>query len=116
MSILLLSNDARLRKAVKSALAPRKVTARKVTTDTVPQRADAVVTISAISSAVGFLSMRLGTAYIYVLPEAVDALVSFVDDRDAAGESVVLAGGDVSKLDSLVKASVSGAGEQEVIL
>lgn len=110
--IVLLSNTQALRKAVRDALAPEKVTAKRVTPKQAAElRADAVVTTSDISSSVARLAMRVGTAFIFVLPEAAKALNEFCADRP----SVVLAGHDLGRIDSLVNAEARG-GEQTVIL
>ena len=116
--ILLLSNSTAIRKQVKDALAPRRVTARKVTVKTMPGRADAVVTKAAISSRIAFLSMSMGTGYVFVLPESVAALGEFVDTRpprEGGTDSIVLVGGDVAGLDPLA-ADKQASTDQEVIL
>jgi hypothetical protein len=110
--IILLSNSAALRKAVKDALAPTKVTARKITPKQAARaKADAVVTTTALTSQVSWLAMRLMTPLIFVLPEAAAALNDYVASRPDA----VLAGNDLQKIDSLVRAETK-AGEQEVLL
>lgn len=111
--VTLLSNAAPLRKAVKDALAPRSVTARRVTPKEagVLGHADAVVTTTDLNASVERLAMRVGTGFIFVLPEAAEALAGFVDNR----EDVVLVGHDLGKIDSLVRAEMT-AGEQTVIL
>lgn len=110
--IVLLSNAVALRKTVKDALAPRKVTARRVTPKQAARAtADAVVTTTALTSQVSWLAMRLDTPWIFVLPEATEALNDFVAERPDA----VLAGNDLQKIDALVRAE-SKAGAQETLL
>lgn len=111
--ITLLSNTQALRKTVKEALAPTKVRARKITAKQAGKglEADAVVTTTSINSQVAKTAMRLGTALIFVLPEATDALVEFV----ARNPEATLAGNDIGRIDSLVRADMK-AGEQEVLL
>ncbi|MEU7814058.1 hypothetical protein [Pseudonocardia sp. NPDC049154] len=110
--ITLLSNTQALRKVVKDALAPTKVRARRVTARQAGRiEADAVVTTTSITSSVAKLAMRVGTGLIFVLPEAVESLTLYVAEHPDA----VLAGNDIGKIDSLVRAEQRG-GEQEVLL
>lgn len=110
--IVLLSNSAALRNAVRDALAPLPVTARRVTPKQAAHvKADVVVTTTGLTSQVSWLSMRLGCPLVFVLPEAGKALTDYC----AARSSVTLAGNDLQKIDSLVRAEVKG-GEQEILL
>jgi hypothetical protein len=112
--VVLLSNSPGLRKAVRNALAPLKVTAQRVTpteAGRVGLKADAIATTTALTSQVAWLSMRLGCPLVFVLPEAAQALTDFV----AKNPGAVLAGNDLARADSLFRAETAG-GEQEVIL
>lgn len=112
MKIILLSNSAALRKAVRDALAPAQVTGRRVTPEQAARiTADAIVTTTALTSSVSWLSLRLGCGLIFVLPEAAVALNEFCATRP----TVYLAGNDLQKIDALVRAEIKG-GEQEVLL
>lgn len=119
MSVLLLSNDARLRKTVKAALGTIKVTARKVTPQTQPVRADAVVSTVALNSTVERLASRVGCGGVYILPEADAALARFVAIRGSKGcgprGQVVLVGHDVAS-EGRVFAASSSAKQLEVEL
>lgn len=119
--MVLLSNDPRIRKSVKEALAPLEVVARKVTVDTLPTRKDRVagiVTVSAINSEVSFMTMRLDSPLIFVLPEAVAALGKFVSNYHSPqeGGDLILAGADLARLSTLLRAEMNTTAEQEVLL
>ena len=115
--ILLWSNSPGVRKATKDGLAPLKVRARGCGPRNVPAKAHAVVTTGALNSSVERLAARLGTCWIFVLPEAIAALADFVESSPAAqGEAVVLAGNDIASIDRLAKADMNIDKQQEVLL
>lgn len=115
--VRLVSNSPTVRKAVKEGIAPLKATARGCGPRNVPHRADAVVTTSALNSSVERLAARLGTCWIFVLPEALAALQDFIESSPAAqGERRLLVGADVASLDRLAKADMDVNRQQEVLL
>lgn len=116
--VLLWSNSPTVRKATKDGLAPVKARARGCGPRNAPRTAQAVVTTGALNPSVERLAARLGTCWIFVLPEAVAALGDFVEALSAAQDSstVVLAGADLASLDRLAKADMNIDKQQEVLL
>lgn len=114
----LVSNSPGLRRAVKDALAPDKVTARGCGPRNIPTKADAVVTTGALSPAVERLAARLGTWQVFVLPEAVAALADFIGRLPAAqGDALpLLVGADTASVERLAKADLNVSAQQEVLL
>jgi hypothetical protein len=113
--VLLRSNNQQLRKAVKEALSPVKVTARRVSFANMPNRASAIVTTSAIGSRTSFLAMRMGTGLMFVLPEAAMALEDHCKRQPPEGNTIVLVGADVAQFDPIA-AGKQTDDDQEVIL
>lgn len=111
-AVLLWSNSPGVRKATKNAVAPLKAAARGCGPRNMPRTADAVVTTGALNSSVERLAARLGTPWVFVLPEAATALADFVGRPGGA----VLAGADLASLDSLAKADMNVNKQQEVLL
>lgn len=117
-TILLLSNSQQIRRQVKEALSPRKVTARKVTTKSMPTRADAVVSKAALNASTEFLAMRLKCSFhVFVFPEAVAALEELVKSGrlPLEGDTITLAGADIAKFDPMSRAAQQNT-EQDIIL
>lgn len=110
--VLLWSNSPGVRRAVKDGVAPLKVSARGCGPRNVPHRADAVVTTGALSAATERLAARLGTALVYVLPEAADALADLVTSL----EEPVLAGSDLASMDRLSAADLNVGKQAEITL
>lgn len=115
--IRLVSNSARIRNAVREALAPAPVLARGASSSTKPTRADAVITTGRLSSSGEYLAASLGTPWVFVLPEAADYLTGWLARRHEPGATApVLVGIDIGDHAQLAKAGLNADHDKEVEL
>lgn len=91
--IHLYTNSEKIHSAVKMAL-PVKIERHKVTAQNYPGNVDAVVTLDPLRRDTLLFAAAHGTAFVFVLPEAAEALEAWC----AVGGLATLAGNDIQKI------------------